>query len=175
MGRMCVSQGSGLYFSFWAWSSKHWKLGLGCIIWRSFLVFHWNAVCYLALLPIRFWELSSSANLDINLPAQECSSFWTQRHPPSWCFKWPVRPSSCDNTALPSPGRLLHLHGTLGLFPGLWRASGMYQHGACWEMDGSERSEGRVRLCWECLATSLGKARKSLNNRQEQEQAWSDL
>lgn len=93
---------------------------------------------------------------------------------PSWSFKWPVRPSSCDNTSLPSPGRSLYLHGSLGLSLGLWTASGIYQHGAGWKMDGSEKSEGRVRLCWKCTAASLGRARKSQNDWQEREQAWSD-
>lgn len=114
---------------------------------------------------LRNWIVS--ANLDLSLHQHD--SFYTKSHPPpSWSFKWSVRPPSCDNTALPSPGIFLYLHSSLGLFLGLYLTSGIYQHRACWKMDGLEKSERRVKLGWKCLAASLGKARKSLNNWQEQ-------
>lgn len=101
------------------------------------------------------WTLS--ANLDICLHLQvntfpfklKCPS---SLPPPNWSFKWPVRPSSCDNTILPSPDIFLYLHSSLGLFLGLCTTSGIYQHEACWKMDGSEKSERRVKLSWKCLA-----------------------
>lgn len=117
-----------------------------------------------------------SANLDVNLHIQESAFPFRLKVTPQGGLLndlWGPHPAITP-PCLPQ-ARFLYLHSSLGLFLGLCTTSGIYQHGVCWKMDDLERSEGRVRLGWKCLATSLGKARKSLNNWQEQEQAWTDL
>lgn len=148
---------SGLYFSFWAWPSKHLKLGLGFGILRSSIFLLESCVVLNTDINKVWGNWTLSANLDICLHLQvntfpfklKCPS---SLPPPNWSFKWPVRPSSCDNTILPSPDIFLYLHSSLGLFLGLCTTSGIYQHEACWKMDGSEKSERRVKLSWKCLA-----------------------
>lgn len=99
-GSHVCMMGSGVYFSFWAWPSEHLNQSEGWVSWEVSWV---SQKCCVVISSatnkvLRNWTVS--ANLDLCLHLQvSMIPFRVKALPPSWSFKWSVRP--CPVITLP--------------------------------------------------------------------------